>query len=108
MGSIIFSLASYNFLKINYYKIANLLPWSLGGIPNQKETLLTSLFLFFLSIAAVFKMADLDRVAEQFAIIGFIMLFTAIFCRVFKPFKKTYGPTISKNDKDLANRTPNA
>ena len=108
IGSIIFSLASYNFAKINYYKIANLLPWSLGGIPNQKETLLTSLFLFFLSIAAVFKMADLDRVAEQFAIIGFIMLFTAIFCRVFKPFKKIYGPTVSKNDKDLANRTPNA
>jgi len=108
MGSIIFSLASYNFLKINYYKIANLLPWSLGKIPNQKEALLTSLFLFFLSIAAVFKMADLDRVAEQFATIGFIMLFTAIFCRVFKPFKEIDGPTVSKNDKGLTNRTSNA
>ncbi len=108
IGSIIFSLASYNFAKINYYKIANLLPWPLGEVSNQRETLLTSLFLFFLSIATVFKIVDLDRVAEQFASVGFIMLFTAVFCRVFKPFKEIDGPTVSKNDKDLANKISNA
>ena len=108
IGSIIFSLASYSFTKINYYRMINLLPWSLGEISNQKEALLTSLFLFFLSIAAVFKMADLYRAAEQFAFIGFIMLFTMIFCRIFIPFKEVDSETVSKNDKDLGNRISDA
>ena len=88
MGSIIFSLASYNLAKLNYYRLANFLPWSMEKFFTQKENLLTSLFLFFLSIAALFKMAALDRVAEQVTIIGFIMLFTVIFFRMFKPFEE--------------------
>jgi hypothetical protein len=99
LGSIIFSLASYNLAKLNYYKVVNVLPWSLDKYFIQKETLLTSLFLFFLSTAAIFKMATLDRVAEQAASIGFIMLFTLIFLRVFKPSKKINDLTISNYKK---------
>ena len=65
----------------------------------QKETLLASLFLFFLSTAAIFKMATLNRVAEQFASIGFIMLLTLIFLRIFKSSKKIDDPTISNHKK---------
>jgi hypothetical protein len=99
LGSIIFSLASYNLAKLNYYKVVNVLPWSLDKYFIQKETLLTSLFLFFLSTAAIFKMATLDRVAEQAASIGFIMLFTLVFLRVFKPSKKINDLTISNYKK---------
>ena len=108
MGSIIFSLASYNFAKLNHYKVANFLPWSLEKFFTKKETLLASLFLFFLSTAALFKMAALDRVAEQATIVGFIMLFTMVFLRVFKPRKEIDDLTISNSDKDLENRTSNA
>ena len=99
LGLIIFSLGSYNFAKLNYYKVVNVLPWSLEKSFIQKETLLTSLFLFFLSTAAIFKMATLDRVAEQSATIGFIMLFTLIFLRIFKSSKKIDDPTISNHKK---------
>ena len=108
MGSIIFSLASYNFVKLNYYKVANFLPWSLEKFFTKKETLLASLFLFFLSTAALFKMAALDQIAEQATIVGFIMLFTVIFLRMFKFSKEIDDPTISNNDKDLEKRTSNA
>ncbi|MCH2677576.1 MAG: hypothetical protein MKZ73_04840, partial [Alphaproteobacteria bacterium] len=108
MGSIIFSLASYNFAKLNCYKVANSLPWSLEKFFTKKETLLASLFLFFLSTAALFKMAALDRVAEQATIVGFIMLFTVIFLRMFKFSKEIDDLTISNDDKDLENRTSNA
>jgi hypothetical protein len=99
LGSIIFSLASYNLAKLNYYKVVNVLPWSLDKRLIQKETLLTSLFLFFLSTAAIFKMATLNRVAEQFASISFIMLFTLIFLRIFKSSKKIDDLTISNPKK---------
>ena len=99
LGSIILSLASYNLAKLNYYKVVNVLPWSLDKRFIQKETLLTSLFLFFLSTAAIFKMATLDRVAEQAASIGFIMLFTLIFLRVFKSSKKINDLTIPNYKK---------
>jgi hypothetical protein len=108
MGSIIFSLASYSFAKLNCYKVANSLPWSLEKFFAKKETLLASLFLFFLSTAALFKMAALDRVAEQATIVGFIMLFTVIFLRMFKFSKEIDGLTISNSDKDLENRISNA
>ena len=99
LGSIILSLASYNLAKLNYYKVVNVFPWSLDKRFIQKETLLTSLFLFFLSTAAIFKMATLDRVAEQAASIGFIMLFTLIFLRVFKSSKKINDLTIPNYKK---------
>ena len=108
MGSIIFSLASYNFAKLNCHKVANSLPWSLEKFFAKKETLLASLFLFFLSTAALFKMAALDRVAEQATIVGFIMLFTVIFLRMFKSSKEIDDLTISNGDKDLENRISNA
>ena len=97
IGSIIFSLASYNFAKLNYYKIVNVLPWSGEKIFIQKDFLLGSLFLFFLSTAALFKMATLDRVAEQAAGIGFIMLFTLVFLNIFKPSNET-NDLINLND----------
>ena len=108
MGSIIFSLSSYSFAKLNCYKVANSLPWSLEKFFTKKETLLASLFLFFLSTAAFFKMAALDRVAEQATIVGFIMLFTVIFLRMFKSSKEIDDLNISNDDKDLENRTSNA
>ena len=108
LGSIIFSLGSYNFAKLNYYKVVNVLPWPLEKYFIQKETLLTSLFLFFLFTAALFKMAALDRVAEQATIVGFIMLFTIIFLRMFKSPKEIDDLTISNDDKDLESRTSNA
>ena len=108
MCSIIFSLASYNFAKLNCYKVANFLPWSLEKFFTKKETLLASLFLFFLSTAALFKMAALDRVAEQATIVGFIMLCTVIFLRMFKSPKEIDDLTISNDDKDLESRTSNA
>jgi hypothetical protein len=108
MGSIIFSLASYSFAKLNCYKVANFLPWSPEKFFIKKETLLASLFLFFLSTAAFFKMAAVDRVAEQATIVGFIMLFTVIFLRMFKSSKEIDDLTISNDDKDLENRTSNA
>jgi len=97
IGSIIFSLASYNFAKLNYYKIINVLPWSGEKIFIQKDFLLGSLFLFFLSTAALFKMATLDRVAEQASVIGFIMLFTLVFLNIFKPSNET-NDLINLND----------
>jgi len=90
LGSIISSLASYSFAKLNYYKVANFLPPSLEKIFTQKETLLTSLFLFFLTTGAFFKMIALDQVAEQATIIGFIMLCSITYLRMFKPFKETH------------------
>ena len=99
LGPIIFSLGSYNFAKLNYYKVVNVLPWTLEKSFIQKETLLTSLFLFFLSTGAIFKMAALDRVAEQSASIGFIMLFTLIFLRIFKSPNKIDDLTISNYKK---------
>jgi hypothetical protein len=101
IGSIIFSLASYNFAKLNYYKIINVLPWSGEKIFIQKDFLLGSLFLFFLSTAALFKMATLDRVAEQAAGIGFIMLFTLVFLNIFKPSNKTNDLINLNNNKYL-------
>jgi hypothetical protein len=83
-------LASYSFAKLNYYKVANFLPPSLEKIFTQKETLLTSLFLFFLTTGAFFKMIALDQVAEQATIIGFIMLCSITYLRMFKPFKETH------------------
>jgi len=53
-------------------------------------------------------MAALDRVAEQATIVGFIMLFTVIFLRMFKSSKEIDDLTISNGDKDLENRTSNA
>ena len=108
LGSIIFSLASYNLAKLNCYKVVNALPWSLDKSFIQKETLLTSLFLFFLSTTAIFKMATFDRIAEQTTIVGFIRLFTVIFFRMFKPHKEIDDPTISNDNKDLKKRTSNA
>jgi len=94
--------------KLNCYKVVNALPWSLDKSFIQKETLLTSLFLFFLSATAIFKMATFDRVAEQTTIVGFIMLFTVTFLRMFKPHKEIDDPTISNDNKDLKKRTSNA
>ena len=99
LGSIIFSLGSYNFAKLNYYRVVNVLPWSLEKSFIQKETLLTGLFLFFLSTAAIFKMATLDRVAEQSTSMGFIMLSTLIFLRIFKSPNKIDDLTISNYKK---------
>ena len=81
----------------NYDKVVHVLPWPLEKYFIQKEILLTSLFLFFLSTAAIFKMATLDRVAEQVTIVGFIMLFTLIFLRVFKSPNKIYDLTNSNH-----------
>ncbi|MBT3514605.1 MAG: hypothetical protein HN474_04735 [Nitrospina sp.] len=91
LGAIISSLASYNFAKLNYYKVANSLPPSLEKIFTQKEMLLTSLFLFFLTTASFLKIITLDQVAEQATIIGFIMLCSVIYLRMFKPFKETHN-----------------
>jgi hypothetical protein len=108
MGAIIFSLASYSFAKINFYQIADFLPSFLEKFFTQKETLLASLFLFFLSIAALLKMATFDRLAEQVTGIGFIMLFTLIFLRVFGPLKKVDEQALTNNNKDLENKPSNA
>ena len=108
MGSIIFSLVSYNFAKLNYGKIVHLLPWSRGQFFIQKELLLGSLFLFFLATAVLLKMANFDRVAEQTVSIGFIMLFTLIFQRLLNSSKETNDLNISNDNKHLATRVSNS
>ena len=73
------------------------MPWSGEKIFIQKDFLLGSLFLFFLSTAALLKMTTLDQVAEQAAGIGFILLFTLVFLNTFKPSDET-NDLINLND----------
>jgi hypothetical protein len=84
------------------------LPWSRGQFFIQKEFLLGSLFLFFLATAALFKMANFNRVAEQAVTIGFIMLFTLIFQRLLNSSKETNDLNISNNNKHLGTRVSNS